>query len=65
VLDVRAVDHVAVTVPDLDAPVAELASEPRVRVLGEIQRIEPPHPLAGRRWIYLLTAWGLQLELVS
>ncbi|TQS43190.1 VOC family protein [Cryptosporangium phraense] len=57
--------HLGLRVPDIDAAVAALADEPRIRVLGEIQRIEPPHPLAGRRWIYLLTSWGLQLELVS
>ena len=57
--------HLGLRVADVDAAVASLAAEPRVRVLGTVQQIQPPHPLAGRRWIYLLTNWGLQLELVS
>jgi catechol 2,3-dioxygenase-like lactoylglutathione lyase family enzyme len=57
--------HLGLRVADVDAAVALLADEPRVRVLGAVRQIAPPHPLAGRRWVYLVTNWGLQLELVA
>jgi catechol 2,3-dioxygenase-like lactoylglutathione lyase family enzyme len=57
--------HLGLRVPDVDRAVADLRGEPRVRLLGTVQEIPAPHPLAGRRWIYLLTPWGLQLELVA
>lgn len=57
--------HLGLRVADVDAAVAELRDEPRVRVLGTVQEIPPPHPLAGRRWVYLFAPWGLVLELVA
>jgi glyoxylase I family protein len=54
--------HVALYVDDLDAAIAHL-DEHGVRVL------EGPTasrgPAEGNRWIYFLSPWGMQFELVS
>ena len=42
-----------------------LAAYPRVRLLGEIKAVGPGSPVAGTRWTYLMTPWGLQMELVD
>jgi catechol 2,3-dioxygenase-like lactoylglutathione lyase family enzyme len=57
--------HLAFHVHDLDAALATLRAIPGTRILGQPSTIQPPHALAGRRWIYFLTPWGQQLELVS
>jgi catechol 2,3-dioxygenase-like lactoylglutathione lyase family enzyme len=57
--------HLGFLVPDLAAAVVRAAAHPGVRILGEPQLLPAGHPLAGRRWVYLLTPWGQQLELVS
>jgi len=55
--------HLAFYVDDFDAAVAYLKQK-GVRFLGEpTLRTEGPH--AGQTWIYFLTPWGMQLELVS
>lgn len=54
--------HVALYVDDLDAAVAYLRSE-GVRVLGE--PVASRNASAGQRWIYFLSPWGMQFELVS
>ncbi len=55
--------HLAFYVEDFDAALAFL-KEKGVRVLGEpTLRTEGPH--AGQTWVYFLTPWGMQLELVS
>lgn len=56
--------HLGFVVPDLGAAIARAAAHPGVRVLGSPQRLPDGHPLAGRTWVYLLTGWGQQLELV-
>nr|WP_082708464.1 VOC family protein [Marinobacterium profundum] len=55
--------HIAFYVDDLDAAIASMKAE-GVRFLGE------PHPftdgpLAGLTWIYFMSPWGMQMELVS
>ena len=54
--------HVALYVEDLDAAVAHLEAH-GVPVLG------PPTasrgPSEGQRWVYFLSPWGMQFELVS
>jgi catechol 2,3-dioxygenase-like lactoylglutathione lyase family enzyme len=55
--------HVALYVDDLDAAVAYLRRQPDVRVLGEPTASKGPH--LGQRWIYFLSPWGMQFELVS
>jgi catechol 2,3-dioxygenase-like lactoylglutathione lyase family enzyme len=54
--------HVAFYVDDLDAAVAHL-KERGVRVLDGPTRSRGP--AEGNRWIYFLSPWGLQFELVS
>jgi catechol 2,3-dioxygenase-like lactoylglutathione lyase family enzyme len=57
--------HIGLLVDDFDAALERLRGIPDVRLLGEASVLPEDHPLAGRRWIYFLTPWGLQLELVS
>jgi catechol 2,3-dioxygenase-like lactoylglutathione lyase family enzyme len=57
--------HLAFRVVDLDAAVARAESHPGVRILGDRQTLPRNHPMAGRTWVYLLTPWDQQLELVS
>jgi glyoxylase I family protein len=54
--------HVALYVDDLDAAVAHL-HEHGVRVLGEPTASSGAHE--GQRWVYFLSPWGMQFELVS
>lgn len=54
--------HLALYVDDMDAAVAYLRAE-GVRVLGEPTPSKGPSE--GQRWVYFLSPWGLQLELVS
>jgi catechol 2,3-dioxygenase-like lactoylglutathione lyase family enzyme len=55
--------HLAIYVDDVDAAVDYLRAQPGVRVLGEPQLIEDG-PIAGDRWVYFLSPWGLQLEVI-
>ena len=54
--------HVALYVDDLDTAVAYLRRR-GVRVLGEPTASSGPS--AGQRWVYFLSPWGMQFELVS
>jgi catechol 2,3-dioxygenase-like lactoylglutathione lyase family enzyme len=54
--------HVALYVEDLDAAVAYL-HEAGLEVLGE--PTVSTGPSEGQRWVYFLSPWGMQLELVS
>jgi catechol 2,3-dioxygenase-like lactoylglutathione lyase family enzyme len=54
--------HVALYVDDLDAAVAHLESH-GVTVLGPPTASRGPHE--GQRWVYFLSPWGMQFELVS
>jgi catechol 2,3-dioxygenase-like lactoylglutathione lyase family enzyme len=54
--------HVALYVDDLDSAVAHLR-EHGVRVLGEPTASSGAHE--GQRWVYFLSPWGMQFELVS
>ncbi|HMM94564.1 VOC family protein [Phycicoccus sp.] len=54
--------HLALYVDDLDAAVAHLV-EHGVRVLDGPTASRGP--AEGNRWIYFLSPWGMQLELVS
>jgi catechol 2,3-dioxygenase-like lactoylglutathione lyase family enzyme len=58
--------HLCFVVDDVDAAVAHLARSPGVRILGEVKEVGPDSMhVAGNRWTYFLTPWGLQLELVD
>ncbi len=54
--------HVAIYVEDLDKAVAYLRSR-NVRILGEPTASKGPSE--GQRWVYFLSPWGMQFELVS
>lgn len=54
--------HLGFYVDDLDAAVAYLR-ERGVRVLGE--PTSSSRASEGQRWVYFLSPWGMQLELVS
>ena len=54
--------HVALYVEDLDAAVADLRRR-GLTVLGEPTASKGPS--LGQRWVYFLSPWGMQLELVS
>ncbi|MFC4585329.1 VOC family protein [Sphaerisporangium corydalis] len=54
--------HVALYVDDLDVAVAYLR-ERGVTVLGEPTASSGPSE--GQRWVYFLSPWGMQFELVS
>ena len=55
--------HVALYVDDLDVAVAYLREQPGVQVLGTPTTSKGAH--LGQRWIYFLSPWGMQFELVS
>jgi catechol 2,3-dioxygenase-like lactoylglutathione lyase family enzyme len=55
--------HLAFYVDDLDGAVAYLRQR-GVRILGE-PTVRTDGPSAGSSWIYFLTPWDMQLELVS
>ena len=54
--------HVALYVDDLDAALAYL-KEQRVEILGE--PTSSSGASLGQRWVYFLSPWGMQFELVS
>ncbi len=58
--------HLAFVVADVDEAVARLAELPGVRILGQVKQVASDSPrVAGNRWTYLRTPWGLLLELVD
>lgn len=54
--------HLALYVEDLDAAVADLRQR-GLQVLGEPTASKGAHE--GQRWVYFLSPWGMQFELVS
>jgi catechol 2,3-dioxygenase-like lactoylglutathione lyase family enzyme len=58
--------HLCFTVEDVDEAVSVLRDMPGVRVLGHLKEVAGDSPsVAGNRWIYFLTPWGLLLEIVD
>jgi catechol 2,3-dioxygenase-like lactoylglutathione lyase family enzyme len=58
--------HLCFVVDDVDAAIAHLDTIPGVRVLGGRKEVGPDSPLvAGNRWTYFVTPWGLLMELVD
>ncbi len=55
--------HLAFYVDDFDAALAYI-EEQGLTVLGE-PVVRKEGPVAGQTWIYFLSPWGMQLELVS
>ncbi|MFC5387152.1 VOC family protein [Aquamicrobium segne] len=55
--------HLAFYVDDINEAIAYL-KENDIRVLGE-PVVREEGPSAGQTWVYFLTPWGMQMELVS
>ncbi|WP_425105103.1 VOC family protein [Ancylobacter sp.] len=55
--------HLAFYVDNIEAAVAYLRAR-GVRILGDIT-VRTSGPSAGQSWVYFLSPWGMQLELVS
>ncbi|MGR5163907.1 VOC family protein [Vibrio owensii] len=55
--------HLAFYVDDMDAAVAYL-KEQGIKVLGD-PSVMTDGPTAGESWVYFMSPWGMQLELVS
>jgi len=56
--------HLAIYVEDVDKAVEYLRAQPGVSVLGEPQTITEG-PIAGDRWVYFTTPWGMQMEVLN
>ena len=57
--------HLAFYVDDVDAAHRYVSAIPGVRVMEGPNGVADDSPVAGQRWIYFLTPWGLQVELTS
>lgn len=55
--------HIAFYVENIDVAV-EYLKENNIQILGEVTTMTTG-PSAGESWIYFLSPWGMQLELVS
>ena len=55
--------HIAFYVEDIDDALAYLKCKD-VKILGD-KKVVTEGPVAGESWVYFLTPWGMQLELVS
>jgi len=58
--------HLCFVVDDVDQAIAHLTRVPGVRILGDRKEVGVDSPVvAGNRWTYFLTPWGLLMELVD
>jgi len=57
--------HLAFYVDDIDAAYDYVRSIPGVVVQEGPNDVDPQAPVAGQRWFYFLSPWGMQLELTS
>ncbi|MBB4967316.1 VOC family protein [Saccharothrix violaceirubra] len=56
--------HLAIHVADVDVAAAYLREQPGVTVFGDPETLTDG-PIAGDRWVYFTTPWGMQLELIN
>ncbi|MFJ2753636.1 VOC family protein [Streptomyces sp. NPDC087297] len=56
--------HLALHVTDIDAAAAYLGAWHGVKLMGT-PRAVTEGPIAGNRWLYFRTPWGMQMELVQ
>lgn len=56
--------HLAFYVDDVDAAAEYLRAQPGVTLLGEPQTIHDG-PIAGDRWMYFTTPWGMSMEILN
>jgi uncharacterized protein (UPF0303 family)/catechol 2,3-dioxygenase-like lactoylglutathione lyase family enzyme len=57
--------HLALYVDDIDAAYAYLAKVPGVTLMDGPNDVAESSPVAGQRWFYFLTPWGLHMELTT
>lgn len=57
--------HLCLYAEDIEVAYSHLAGLPGVRMLGGIKTVPPGSPVAGTRWTYLVSPWGLHIELVN
>ena len=58
--------HLCFVVDDVDQAIAVLRDIPGVRLLGDRKEVAGDSPrVAGNRWTYFLTPWGLLMEIVD
>ncbi|WPO88883.1 VOC family protein (plasmid) [Herbiconiux sp. KACC 21604] len=58
--------HLCFVVDDVDDALQHLTTVPGVRILGERKQVAGDSPsVAGNRWCYFLSPWGLLMELVD
>ncbi|MER7009191.1 VOC family protein [Dactylosporangium sp. NPDC000555] len=56
--------HLAIFVDDVDKATEYLRQYPGVTILGEPETIVDG-PIAGDRWVYFTTPWGMSMELIN
>jgi catechol 2,3-dioxygenase-like lactoylglutathione lyase family enzyme len=57
--------HVGFYVDDIDAARDYLAGIPGVRLMAGPNSVPDSAPVAGQRWLYFRTPWGMQLEITT
>lgn len=57
--------HLCLYSDDIEAAYSRLAQIPGVRMLGRIKTVPPGSPVAGTKWTYLVSPWGLHIEIVN
>jgi len=57
--------HLCLYVDDVSAAVEYLSAVPGVRVLGEPSSVGEGQPNHGATFVYFVTPWGYQMELIS
>lgn len=58
--------HLCFVVDDVDVALEHLRHVPGVRILGERKEVAGDSPsVAGNRWCYFVSPWGLLMELVD
>jgi catechol 2,3-dioxygenase-like lactoylglutathione lyase family enzyme len=57
--------HMGFYVEDIDRARSYLQSIPGVRLMSGPNDVSTSSPVAGQRWFYLLTPWGMQLEVTT
>lgn len=64
--EVRAIDHIGITVPDLDAAATFLEKAfGATAIYDNIIPTDPPQQGEGNSFMYAVTTWGTLVELIS
>jgi catechol 2,3-dioxygenase-like lactoylglutathione lyase family enzyme len=57
--------HLAFYVDDVDKAYEYFRGVPSVTLMAGPNDVDPDAPVAGQRWFYLRTSWGLHLEMTT